>query len=283
MKLPSRIQLLKIAARNPGKTLQAVRGLDTAAVELGRAKTGRGRYGQLAARIGRSEVAKDLTVNTGGFIGSAIGSSVAGPVGGYAGDNLGAVATRKGVNSLYAKHRARKRLGKQASPQQVSARQGQISKALARLDRRKANNLSDQVGWATGNAAAAALGSVPVPLKGGIVASRTVPSIVDGIKAVKSGKLSPKDFLKEVGRDIAKRNDLKGMVRRGNARERLLRSKINKRLRGTFRAYRSKYEIYFARTNKRPILRPLTSNFSTMPVSRLRRHRATSQRLLSKR
>lgn len=252
-RLPSRIELLKTVAKNPRSALKTAVMIDRIAVARGRAKTGQGRIGQARRIIGRSEIAKDLTVNIGGAVGSAAGST-AGPIGTLAGDNLGALGTRKIVNNAYALSRAKKKLGKGAPKALVIRQQQRYAKALKRLDRRKANNASDQVGWAVGNASAAALGSVPVPLKGGIVASRTVPSIVANLKKVKNGEMKPRDFFKETGISIAKANNLKKIVSRGNARERLLRQRINKVVKTGKFHYRSPHLARFRRASRKPIL-----------------------------
>ena len=231
-KLPNKIQLLKAVITNPVTTGKVLYGIDKAAVKRGKILTGKNRWGQAAGHLGRSEIAKDLVVNSGGYLGSVAGASIGGPIGQLAGDNLGAVGTRKLTNQVYARHRAKKRLGPGASKEQIAHRQKRYNKALERLDKRKANNLSDQIGWGIGNSSAAALTAVGVnvPLKGGAVAMRTVPSIVDNIKKIRRGELSPRAFLSQTGKDIGAKNNLVKAIREGNKREAEALAKINKRI-----------------------------------------------------
>lgn len=232
-KLPTKIQLIKAAVTHPITTGKVLYSLDKAAVAKGKMRTGKDRWGQAKTIIGRSEIARDLTVNVGGYVASVGGGSVGGPVGSLVADNLGAVVARKGVNQVYARHRAKQRLGKNATKEQINHRQKRYNKALERLDKRKSNNLSDQVGWGIGNTAASAVAASGLPhppFPGAIVALRTAPSIVDNIKKVRKGELSPKDFLSQTGKDIGAKNNIVKAIREGNQRELKALAKINKKI-----------------------------------------------------
>ena len=193
---------------------------------------------QGAKKFVDSDRGKDLLVNVGGIAGSTAGGAVGGLPGALTGDNLGAAATRRGLSEVYARRRARAKLGANASPSAFLARKDKIFDAIHRLERRKGARMSDQVGWAVGNTIALNTPHLKIPLRGGIVAMRTVPHIVKNAQGVLRGNIKARDFPSKTGADIYKSNNLRRIVRRGNARERLLRSKVNKRIRGgTFSMY----------------------------------------------
>lgn len=252
--LPSRLNLLKTAVTHPvgvGKTLFLI---DKKAVTAGKVITGKGRLGQTtqkAKRFAQTDTAKDLAVNTGGALGSAIGGSIGGSAGALVGDNLGALASRKGINRTYARIRAKRKLGDNASPLSIRKQAQNTNIALERLEKRKGSYLSDQVGWGVGNAVATSTSWIPIPLRGGAVAIRTVPQITRNVKKVIKGQIKPNEFVGQTVRDIAKNNNLGRIIKRGNARERLLRKRINKVIRlGDFRSNRSL--IYFSQVPYNP-------------------------------
>lgn len=233
-KLPSRGAMLKLGIKHPVGFYKTMKQVDHDAVTAGMLKTGKGRYGQAwlgAKKAANTPTGKDLVVNTGGFIGSSIGGAVGGTPASLVGDNLGAVTTRKVINRGYAGARARAKLGAGAPKTAVRAKTKRIAKALDRLDRMQGNRISDQIGWGVGNTVAQSTSGVPIPLRGGMVAMRTVPELTRNAQKVMRGELKPQQYLSQSAADIAKRNNVKKMARKGNARERLARQRVNKIIR----------------------------------------------------
>jgi hypothetical protein len=230
-KLPGRGEMLKLGFKHPRDFFKTMKQVDLNAVDAGVLKTGKGRWGQTwlgAKKAANTPAGKDLFVNIGGAAGSTIGGTAGGLPGALAGDNLGAAVTRKGINRAYAGTRARAKLGKNATPAAIRAKTKRLTKALGRLDRRNANNLSDQIGWGVGNAVAQATPGIPIPLRGGIVAMRTVPHLTANAQKVARGQLKPQQYLSQSISDIKQNNNFKKIIRKGNARERLARRRVNK-------------------------------------------------------
>jgi len=230
-KLPKRVEMLGTVLRHPKGFAKTLKAVDSQSVALNKARTGLGRWGQAKSagkRALKTDTAKDLAVNTGGLVGSIAGGAAAGPLGALAGDNIGAVATRRVVNRRFAIARVKTRLGPTATRAEIAAKTKRTTKALERLDKRKGANLSDQVGWGVGNAVALATPGVNVPLRGGLVATRTVPQISRNAKAVIKGQKGVVQGVRDAASEIARDNNVKRIVRRGNARERLFRQKFDK-------------------------------------------------------
>ena len=124
-------------------------------------------------------VHKEMTVNTGGLVGSIVGGAVAGGAGALAGDLLGASATRKVMNDVQATKQAWSKLvetgeleGKNPF-QQVKiisqAAAAQVKENTA--ETRRGDLIGDVFGWAGGNTGGAAIQAI-------------VPSAPPGIGAI---------------------------------------------------------------------------------------------------
>ena len=254
-RVPSRAQIVGAVAkaiRNPAKAVKDGLARDASAMAVARAngmtrggivKSGavqlyknRGEIAKSAAKGVKSGVVslakqKDLIVNTGGAIGSGIGGSMGGFPGKLAGDNIGAMVTRRAYDDIVAVGKGI-RAAKQATGNRVTKIKAGIKQTLQEgrknFTGKKKDYLDDQVGWAIGNTVAET-SPLGIPFQGAGVAVRTVPSVSKGI--VKIAKGAPiGQTVRETGKEILDKNNVPKMIRRGNARERLVRRKINRKL-----------------------------------------------------
>lgn len=229
---PTRVATAMDAIKNP-------RGFMNAAKKANSSGNNRRSIIGRAKDAAQSSKAKDLAINAGGVIGGFAGGSAAGPVGALAGDNVGAVVTRRLVNKGYADVRAASRAKSGETRQQIQNRAKKTRKAIERLDRRNNENIKDQAGWAIGNAAAEGLSraGLGIPGQGGAVAMRTMGSVTKNIADVLKKKKNPRQAIKDAGQEIVENNNpltawnrTKKTRRRGAARERLFRRKLNKQV-----------------------------------------------------
>lgn len=198
--LPSRQRIaagagkfLKDVAKKPIQTIKTGIARDRAAVNLMRSSTGITRR-QAVTNMFPALVegaykggGKDLLVNTGGVVGSAVGGS-GGVAGSLVGDWIGARVARKALDDTEAVGKALK-IRSNPNFQKLSPMQ------RANIVRRRAQGfargnlknelLEDTTGWGIGNGAAMGLSSlgVGVPLKGAAVAIGTSDNAVKGINA----------------------------------------------------------------------------------------------------
>lgn len=183
------------------------------------------------------ELQKDLIVNTGGVIGSTIGS-VAGLPGKLAGDLLGAATTRKAITDISVTKTAITKARTDEVFNSLSAfdkfkKVREISlkelKDLAEKGKLTDDLVADTSGWAVGNTIAeSAVGSViPLPFKGAVGASVTVPDFVKASRRIRAGE-NTKQVVKETANEVLLK-PVK-MYQRGKAREQALRDKLNSKL-----------------------------------------------------
>lgn len=182
------------------------------------------------------ELQKDLIVNTGGVIGSTIGS-IAGLPGQLAGDLLGATAVRKTITDISVTKTAITKARTDAVFSSLSSfdkfkKVREISlkelKDLAESGKLTDDLVADTSGWAVGNTIAeSAKGLVPLPFKGAVGASVTVPDFVKASRRIRSG-----ENIKQVVKETANEVLLKPvkMYQRGKIREQALRDKLNSKL-----------------------------------------------------
>jgi hypothetical protein len=217
-----RLNMLGTVARNPSAVAKTLLAADKAAVAAGTLKTGRGRLGQLGDAVTESEIARTLTLSTGGRVGNIAGTSIAGPfiaipavgpLAGMAGKKIGETATRKTLNAAYVTHRNLFKKRRTRKDKGIRRTFG----AMNRLDRMKGKNL---------------------------IAEATIPSIVKNAKKVHKGELAPRQFLQVSVNDIKERLytklNIEKRIKKGEARERWLNGKINKMIKtGKFRYQRA--------------------------------------------
>lgn len=283
--VPSRAQIAGAVGkvvRNPVKAVKDGLARDAAAMNVAKAsgmtrgglvKSGAVQLyknrGEIAKAVGRGVKSgvvslakqKDLIVNTGGAIGSGIGGSMGGLPGKLAGDNLGAMVTRRAYDDIAAVGKG-VRAAKQAAGNRVAKIKAGVKATLQEGRKnfagKKKDYFDDQVGWAIGNTVAEA-SPFRIPLQGGAVAIRTVPSVSKGI--IKIAKGAPiKQTIKETGQEILDKNNVPKMIKRGNARERLVRRKINRKLgelRGDYSRHLGRYVSFSRRfwRRKKPFFR----------------------------
>lgn len=169
--------------------------------------------------------AREPIVATAGLIGTSIGSSVPLPGSGVAGDFIGSRVVRRGIEDREAWKAAYQRLTQQ--PEFDSATRLQKFKQLQKealnirkeaISETKLNDLAgDTVGWAVGNTAAT-LSPLQVPLVG------AGPGMFAALTAQNAEELVRKEG-KTIGEAIYI-SLIENPIKRGNAREAALRSKI---------------------------------------------------------
>lgn len=182
------------------------------------------------------ELQKDLIVNTGGVIGSTIGS-VAGLPGQLAGDLLGASVVRKAVTDITVTKTAITKARTDTVFNSLSSfdkfkKVREISlkelKDLAEQGKLTDDLVADTSGWAVGNTIAeTAKGLVPLPFKGAVGASITVPDFVKASRRIRAGE-NTKQVVKETANEVLLK-PVK-MYQRGKLREQDLRDKLNLKL-----------------------------------------------------
>lgn len=298
----ARLKLLATAATHPKALAKALVAIEKQGVENIKSKLGATtRKGviykggkkiataQIQANV-HNPVLKTGIVSGAGAVTSMVGGHIAGIPGALIGDNLGAVAMRRAVNKGYATLRTKEKAarlraaGKILAPSDEAKMTEKTRKALERLDSRNNENISDQVGWGVGNAFALATQNIPgiggLPLRGGVVAMRTVPSISPNVRKVIQGTQNAREALLATGEEIlnshnpqlaiqkflesrritqAERQALKESlkqksIRRGNARERLLRMRLLEEIE------KSQYSFPY----------PQLTQFTQRPIDRLR-------------
>jgi hypothetical protein len=188
------------------------------------------------------EKVQELLVNTAGVAGSAVGGSIAGPVGKLGGDLVGALAARKGLTDFEALQKAKKILSNDEAFKRagffgkLKQTYGMTLKQLKDNAKEIEDNFTgDSAGWAVGNAAAEALDPViSAPLKGAAVAIPVVPKLVKAknrIKAGENARLVARETAKEIGA-IPKQaaQSVRRTIRAGNLREQRMRNRLNRKL-----------------------------------------------------
>jgi len=189
---------IKSTLRNPIKAFRDGIARDKLAVSTYKGLTGQGRKqaaGALLKNMGHGAYVgggKDLLVNTGGLVGSKLGSA-GGKIPELAGDWAGAAAARKALDGTEAIVKARKIRANPTflkQPKNVQAgilRKRTMGYARAGQKSFKKELASDTVGWGIGNSSADALtaAGVRIPFKGAAVAMGTAPSVIKGIKVGK--------------------------------------------------------------------------------------------------
>ena len=184
---------------------------------------------------------KDLAVNTGGFLGSKLGS-VGGIPGQLAGDYVGARVTRRVLDEGETLQKAMKITNNPKFRSLPPRQKLQIIRKRVqgfRNSRKDDELFNDTAGWAIGNGSAIGLQKVgsQLPLQGGGVAIASLPSVRQGFNvarrifnrghnvgnAVKTGAVS-------TGRNLKKRLNPRRIVRRGLSREERMRKAINENL-----------------------------------------------------
>lgn len=160
-----------------------------------------GRFAQKAAVKGvelleNPVTRRDLLVNTGGFVSSAVAGALAGPEAALAADLVGALAVRAVVVGRDLVHSAREQIAHRKIYQEANALKKTVlvgKKIFADLKKEHVkekiddDTTADVVGWAIGNTAANFLShTLPssvawIPLKGAAVAMPLVPRVV-GLK-----------------------------------------------------------------------------------------------------
>ena len=181
------------------------------------------------------EVATNLTVNTGGFIGSKVGA-IAGLPGAVAGDLIGAASVRKTIIDVKATKSALQKLRTNEAFKQATKldKIKQLQKAsLYELklmqDQIKADYKDDIAGWAVGNAVAETA-PIPLPFKGAVAAGYMGKDIVKAADRLRGGEKPHKvlgDLFKETIVDRPRK-----AIQQGNAREKKVRDYLNSKLQG---------------------------------------------------
>lgn len=182
------------------------------------------------------ELQKDLIVNTGGVIGSTLGS-VAGLPGQLAGDLLGAATVRKAVTDITVTKSAITKARTDVVFNSLSSfdkfkKVREISlkelKDLAEQGKLTDDIVADTSGWAVGNALAESTKSIlPVPFRGAVGASVSVPDFIKASRRIRAGE-NTKQVVKETATEVLLK-PVK-MYQRGKKREQLLRTKLNSKL-----------------------------------------------------
>lgn len=194
-------------------------------------------------KIVKSPVAKELAVNTGGFLaGKTVGDLGGGLPGAIAVDAAGASITRRLLNKGYADVKAFRGRSKGESRANIQKRAEKKRRTLEKIDRKGNNNIGDVSGSVIGNTAAE-IGNragIGIPFKGAAVALRSNPQVTENISKRLKGEQSSTDTVKNSVKDVINDNvnavknipkTIKKQIRRGNARERLMRMKANKKIR----------------------------------------------------
>lgn len=191
----------------------------------------------------KSPMAKELAVNTGGFVaGKTVGDLGGGLPGAVAVDAAGASLTRRLINKGYADVKAFRGRKKGESRANIQKRAERKRRTLEKIDRKGNNNIGDVSGSIIGNTAAE-IGNrlgVGIPMKGAAVAMRSNPQVTENISKRLKGQQSTTDAIKNSVKEVVNDNvkavkgipgAIKKTIRRGNARERLIRMKGNKAIR----------------------------------------------------
>lgn len=240
-------EIAKDFVRNPVKAIKEGRERELLVKGLIKASTGKtlptntqlikeGFSNGIDAIKKNEELQKDLIVNTGGVIGSTIGS-VAGLPGQLAGDLIGAATVRKAVTDITVTKNAITKARTDAVFNSLSSfdkfkKVREISlkelKDLAEQGKLTDDIIADTSGWAVGNTIAeSAKGLVPLPFKGAVGASVTVPDFVKAGRRIRAGE-NTRTVVKETANEVLLK-PVK-MYQRGKAREAALRDKLNSKL-----------------------------------------------------
>lgn len=247
--LPGKKEILKSAGnlakdfiRNSKKAIQDGLARDRLANTAMKAVTGQTRgqaTKQLVSSVAKGVYkggGKDLAVNTGGLAGSLAGSA-GGKLGSLAGDWGGAAIARKALDDTEAVVRASKitksnRFKNLPANKKVELlRRKTVKEAKKNAPSFKKELKQDTIGWAIGNSSADTLSAAGsrVPLQGGMVAMGTVPSAFKGVRVAARTKSSKLGAL-SAKRDLAKKLNLKRVVRKGWSREDIMRNSVNREL-----------------------------------------------------
>lgn len=189
-KLPPKRLILKDIREDPTRIHKTIK-----AYAFATGKSTREVYDALL-KSGYLGVGKDLAVNIGGLIGSIAGGN-AGLPGALAGDLIGAATTRRFLNRTEVLSLVDKLGGTSAQKKRNYRLLMRKMKAQMPEEDRK-----DLIGWAVGNTVATTV-PLPVPLKGGAVASITAGPIKKGID-----KRSVKAYWEEQKAQLTKIKDL---------------------------------------------------------------------------
>lgn len=222
---------LLTAIKNPTKIGQTIKDglvVDKVANNLAKrmGKTRLGLTGEASKKIITSKPAKELAVNTAGALLSAT------PLG-VAGDLIGAVGLRRGIEDSLAVSRAVKKSQRLAPNlkgvsrvRDVLSRSRKTARAMNRLNQNP--HIGDTVGWGIGNSAAEAI-PLGIPLRGAAVAMTTGDIVEKGVRDTMRG--TPlRQTLGNIGNSLKERFNIKKQITKGLDREEQMRRRLNRKL-----------------------------------------------------
>jgi tape measure domain-containing protein len=191
--------------RTAARAIAGINATTAKFAEVEKQPTLRGTLGAAAKSPKVQAIAKDLVVNTGGFVASQVAGQ-SGQVAGLGGDLIGALAARQSLNAGISGVQAYRSLNQKPEFQKAPLRQkaGMVlregSQRFQGMGAIQNDELfGDLTGFAIGNAAAQL--PVPLPLKGAAVAMAAVPQLAK-LREKITGRLSEDTSARASGEDL---------------------------------------------------------------------------------